>query len=154
MHASLPAIIDPILLAERGTHLAGTLSVRGMARLRELCQDDGGEVAVELCFGYAQGENRARMTGRLHVTLHVTCQRCLERMDLTLSVTPHLLFLRPGEPEKAGIAEDIMVVDRPLSLNTLVEDELLLAMPMIPMHEPDVCPARREAGQARVIPRR
>lgn len=143
MQASLPAIIDPILLAERGTHLAGTLPLRGMARLRELCLDDEGEVAVELRFGRAEGENRPRMVGRLQVTLHVTCQRCLERMDLRLSVTPHLLFLRPGEPEEAGIAEDVVVVDRPLSLNALVEDELLLAMPMIPMHEPDACPARR-----------
>lgn len=142
MQGSLPAIIDPILLAERGTHLAGTLPVRGMARLRELCLDDEGEVAVDLRFGREPGENRPRMAGRLRVTLHVTCQRCLERMDLTLDVAPQLLFLRPGEPQE-GIEEDVVVVDRPLSLNVLIEDELLLAMPMIPRHEPDACPARR-----------
>lgn len=142
MWASLPATIDPILLAERGAHLAGQLPLRGMRRLVELCLDDTGEVEVDLRFERPEGERRHRMYGTLSVVLHVACQRCLEPMDLMLRIEPHLLFLRPGDPEEPGRVEDVLVVDRPLSLSAMVEDELLLAMPMIPMHDLSVCPAK------------
>ncbi len=143
MRSSLPAIIDPILLAERGTHLTGTLPLSRMARLRQMCLDDEAEVVVDLHFGYPEGERRARMAGELRVRLHVTCQRCLERMDLVLTATPQLVFRRPDEPQETYLTEDVVVVDKPLSLSDIVEDELLLAMPMFPKHDPAACPARR-----------
>jgi uncharacterized protein len=142
MRSGLPAIIDPIQLAERGAHLIGTLPLSRMARLRQMCLDDEAEVAVDLRFGRPEGERRAQMAGELRVTLHVTCQRCLDRMDLTLTVTPQLVFRRPDEPEEPALAEDVVVVDKPLSLSAMVEDELLLAMPMFPKHDPAVCRMR------------
>lgn len=139
----LPALIEPILLAEKGAHLVGALPIKGMARLIPSCLDDRGEVRVDLRFGRAESGDVYELTGRLGATLRVACQRCLEPMELTLETDVRLLLVRPGEPG-AGLAPEVetLAVDRPLRLSELVEDELLLAMPMIPVHPLDRCPAR------------
>ncbi len=92
--------------------------------------------------------------GTLRVSLRVTCQRCLEGMDLQIEASPWLLLLRPEEgQDRLDDEADILVTDKPLSLSALVEDELLLALPMVPTHELSECPtkvyARKEMGGGR-----
>jgi len=140
----LPATIDPILLAERGARLTGTLPLKGMARLAQTALEGSGDVFVDLVFERGEGENVLLMHGRLQVRLRVTCQRCLEAMDLELEAAPWLILLRPDArhvPREEN-EPDTLVVDKPLALSALVEDELLLALPMVPMHEPSRCAAR------------
>ncbi len=142
-HGHLPASIDPIQLAERGARLTGTLPLKGMSRLAQNCLNDTGEVFVDLAFERGEGEEVLLMHGRLSVTLHVTCQRCLEGMDLTLETSPWFILARSEKrQDELGEESDILVADKPLSLSGLVEDELLLALPMVPMHELSQCPAR------------
>ena len=94
------------------------------------------------------------MHGALRVRLQVTCQRCLEAMDLKLEAAPWLILQKSGERlERQEGEADILVADKPLSLSSLVEDELLLAMPMVPMHAPDQCPTKvRAASVTRAAP--
>jgi DUF177 domain-containing protein len=142
-HGYLPATIDPIQLAERGARLTGTLPLKGMSRLTQNCLDDAGEVLVDLAFERGEGEKVLLMHGTLRVTLHVTCQRCLEEMDLALEASPWFILARSEKGrDDLGDEPDILVADKPLSLSGLVEDELLLALPMVPVHELDQCPAR------------
>jgi uncharacterized protein len=74
-------------------------------------------------------------------TLRVTCQRCLTPMDLPLAVNNLFRFVAD---EATALAqddecdEDLLVTSRAFDLHALVEDELLLALPMVPMHS--VCP--------------
>ncbi len=142
-HGHLPSTIDPIQLAERGARLTGTLPLKGMARLAQNCLDDAGEVFVDLAFERGEGEEVLLMHGRLRVTLRVTCQRCLEGMDLALEASPWFILARSEKRrDMLGEEPDVLVADKPLSLSGLVEDELLLALPMVPMHEINRCPAR------------
>jgi uncharacterized protein len=141
--SGLPALIDPVLLAERGARLAGRLALKGMPRLCESCVGEAGEVEVDLEFR-RPGELR-EMAGEVRAVIRVRCQRCLEPMELTLQTSPHLILLRPGEREDLVEAEaDTLVVDKPVALGTLIEDELILALPMIPMHAPGACPSGAE----------
>lgn len=138
----LPATIDPVQLADRGAHLDGRLPLKAMPRLARACLEDAGEVLVDLHFERSEDGSVRRMYGNLRAALRVTCQRCLEAMELEVQTAPHLLLFRPGERDDLLEQEpDSLVVDKPLSLAEIVEDELLLAMPMIPMHAPDRCPA-------------
>ncbi|MCR4300256.1 MAG: YceD family protein [Sulfuricaulis sp.] len=143
LHGQLPESIDPIQLAERGAHLTGTLPLRSMPRISQGSLDGSGDVLVDLSFERSVGEKIFLMHGDLHVRLRVSCQRCLEAMDLNLEASPWLILMKAGERLAAHEDDtDVLVVDKPLSLSTLVEDELLLALPMVPMHEPNRCPAR------------
>jgi uncharacterized protein len=142
-HGHLPATIDPIQLAERGARLTGTLPLKGMLRLTQNCLDDSGEVFIDLAFERGEGEKVLLMHGTLHATLRVKCQRCLEAMDLALDASPWFVLARSEKrQDMLGEEPDVLVADKPLSLSGLVEDELLLALPMVPMHELDQCPAR------------
>jgi uncharacterized protein len=141
---ALPATIDPIQLAERGAHLIGTLPLKGMRRLMQTALAGSADVAVDLAFERGEGDNVLLMHGRLRTRLRVQCQRCLEPMDLDLESEPWLVLLRPDARHVFRQEEepDTLVVDKPLALITLVEDELLLSLPMVPMHALPVCPAR------------
>lgn len=145
MLGSLPVTVDPILLAEKNTRLLGRVAVRGMTRLCELLKDDSGQVEIDIAFELAERSNLRRMRGRLTVTVNVTCQRCLEPMIVTLAAEPDVLLLRQGELEGSlpPEAETLTFGPAPVALTELIEDELLLAMPMVPMHTLNECPARR-----------
>lgn len=142
----LPAAIDPLKLAERGSRLTGTLPLRRMSRLAEFCLDDRGEVEVDLEFGRREQDNRLGMTGRLAVQLRVTCPRCLEPVEWRLEANPDVVLLKPAEGEQDDA--DSMVIEQVLELNQLVEDELLLALPMYTAHPEGQCPTGRAGGPA------
>ena len=137
----LPAVVDPLKLADEGADLHGVLGMGGMPRLRELCADDSGEVSVDLHF--ERGAQGLRlMRGSLRAQLPVVCQRCMQPLVCTVGVETCLILLKPGEPSVIPIDDaDTLLVSKALSLSEIVEDELLLAMPMIHRHVPGECRA-------------
>lgn len=150
--SGLPAMIDPVLLAERGARLTGKLPLKGMSRLTESESDDRAEIEVDLEFRRAESGNVLEMLGRLRTRWRTTCRRCLQSLEVEVEARPRLLLLRPGDdPDLVGPEADTLVVDKPLSLPQLVEDELILALPMYPAHPEGQCPAaipgRKEPGK-------
>jgi len=148
--SGLPGSIDPIKLAEQGIRLTGTLPLKGMSRLAEACVEGHGEVVVDLEFGRRERDNRCVMVGQLSAALKLPCARCLEPVEIRIEASPELVLLRPGEEgldEQDGA--DALVVEQPVALNQLVEDELLLAMPMYPAHPQGQCPADTVTGAGR-----
>jgi uncharacterized protein len=147
-HGQLPVTIDPIQLAERGARLTGTLPLKSMARLTQNCRDGAGDVFVDLAFERGVGEKVFLMHGTLRVQLRTTCQRCLEGMDINLEASPSLVLLRSeAAQDLSGDDPDTLVADKPVSLIALVEDELLLVLPMVPMHELSQCPAKKYVAE-------
>jgi uncharacterized protein len=71
------------------------------------------------------------------------CQRCLQPVLLSLDMNRAFRFA-PSEDEAAALdadsEDDVLVLSRHFDLRELVEDELLLAMPIVPMHEQCLSP--------------
>jgi uncharacterized protein len=147
MSGGWPSTIDPVELADQGARLSGELPLKGMQRLVEMCLDDVGTIRVDLQFERSEGDGIRTMRGDIEARLHFTCQRCLGPFELRLSTRPRLLLLRPGEHEHLAETGEALIVEQPLSPSMLVEEELLLVMPMIPMHEVAECPASGAAGK-------
>jgi len=66
------------------------------------------------------------------------CQRCLQPMDVPLQVDRWFRFVADeatAEAQDDGSEEDLLVLSREFSLHGLIEDELLLDMPLVPRHE-------------------
>lgn len=146
MLGGLPQTIDPVLLAEKGARLTGRLTLRGMTRLRALLLDDSGDAELDIVFERAEASGVRRMHGHIAVpAVSATCQRCLEPMQLAIKAGVDAIVLREGElhGDHSLEANALTVGLAPVVLAELVEDELLLGMPMVPMHELDECPARR-----------
>jgi uncharacterized protein len=140
MSGALPTVIDPVQLADRNGRLSGHLAVRLLPRFQALLLNDAGEVDVDLRFEHAETTDVRRMVGQLSVTVSVTCQRCLEPMKVNVMSRPDSLIVREGEEQ--GEAETDVLTGASIALAEVVEDELLLAMPMVPMHELSECPAK------------
>ena len=134
-------MIDPIQLADKGARLCGELPPKGMARLAEMCAGADGTVCVDLEFGRGSGDGLRVMRGAITARIYLTCQRCMQPMMVELQSEPRLVLLRAGEREDLLEAGEALLVEQPLTLGALVEDELLLEMPMVPLHPVDRCPA-------------
>lgn len=135
-------MVDPIQLAEKGARLTGELPLSGMRRLVEMCADEQGSVSVDLQFERDPSDGLRLMRGRIDARVGLTCQRCMERLDVELTTEPRLALLTPGEHEHLLEAGDALVIEQPLTLGELIEDELLLEVPMVPMHVSAECPAQ------------
>jgi uncharacterized protein len=75
------------------------------------------------------------------VALPQTCQRCLGPVDVPVSFEREFRFVASeavAAVEDEESEEDVLVLSRDFNLLELVEDELLMALPVVPKH--DVCP--------------
>lgn len=141
-----PATVDPIQLADKGARLTGEAPVKSLSRLAETCLDPSGSVMIDLAFERSGGDGLRIMHGTVQTRVRVTCQRCLEPMEVDLRAEPNLVLLRPGEHPEMVEAGEARVFERSVPLSELVEDELLLVLPMVPMHALEHCPAKDAVG--------
>lgn len=144
MSTGLPAQIDPIRLAEKQGHLEGEIPLQRMRRL--VADVETGENASFTLDFEPESSHRAIMKGRIRADVPVICQRCLEPMSWPVDTDIEIEFVTADAPLSEEEAQGIIVVEKPLQLQGLIEDELLLAMPMVPMHEPE-CSASRYLGR-------
>lgn len=73
--------------------------------------------------------------------LSLVCQRCLGPVNTHIEAQRSFLFAADEDTAAqldADSEDDVLVSTRSLDLRTLIEDELLLALPLVPRH--DVCP--------------
>jgi len=87
------------------------------------------------------GVARPALWLRAQTRLPLTCQRCLQPVWTEIAVDRHFLFA-PDEAQAAQLDEhaedDVLALSHSFDLHGLIEDELLLALPLVPRH--DVCP--------------
>jgi uncharacterized protein len=144
-----PARLDLTKLAQAGTTLSGELDVPSRDRLAQV-QDTSSASAQRKVTWTARAELRNQRGGAKQTWLNLTvttsltmqCQRCLEPVDIDVDIAPWFRIVADEATAATLDAEledvDVLAVDGPLDLLTLIEDEILLALPAVPMHE--ACP--------------
>lgn len=121
-----------IAAAERYT---GSLAITGLERLAgELSQRDG-ELLVEL--RAAHNYSGDWLLGTVRGALVLNCRRCLKPFPHELTIRLELRLVGSEEEEARYLqdSEPYRVEDDQLPLWDLVEDEVLLALPMMPRCE-------------------
>jgi uncharacterized protein len=148
MDKNLPSMrIDAKAFAKAQSHLSAQTP---LALLERFQQDCVGEVPGEVTWAI-QGSMRPSLSGGQSAWLHlmasatvpVTCQRCLGVVDLLLNVNQDFRFVADEATalaEDDASTEDLLVFSHDLDVLELVEDELLMALPIVPMHE--VCESK------------
>ena len=129
-----PAAIDGLAFARDAAVLEGRLGMESLPRLAE-----SGCSGSRLDFVLTGEINERGKPGlRLAVdgSVRLQCQRCLEYLELPLQLEVQLEFAS-SEAEMLAADDDIerVVAGREMNVTTLVEDEVLLALPMVPKHE-------------------
>lgn len=142
MSGSLPDRIDVLRLAETGRALCGRLPLAALTRLAPTLYTREGEITVEMS-GDKEGRVRS-LHGHLVTTLTLVCQRCLEPMTVPIDVRFQLGLVTTEEQAERlpeGL-EPLLVTEPTLRLVDVVEDELMLVLPIVALHpEGSVCAA-------------
>ncbi len=143
---TLPPRIDVNHAAQANLHLAGHNVLSNYQRLAQETQGLGLENHLDWSTHLALREDPSgQMVPWLHLSvrtvLALTCQRCLGPVDIPVSIDRQFRFVETealAEAQDDESEEDLLVSSREFDLASLIEDEVLLALPLVPRHE--VCP--------------
>jgi uncharacterized protein len=134
MSQALPEIVDAWRMVQARRRFDGKMPLSALRRLAADLSDPTGDVAFALEF-----DTDAIGVPFLHVradaALPLVCQRTLDRFELPVHVDTRLGLIAREEDE-AGLPagyEPLLTTDGGLSLADVVEDELILAVPDIPV---------------------
>lgn len=122
-------------LAARGALLKGTLELGGLSRLKGLLAEDAGAIEASL---ELRRESGGWLTARLAMRAapRLVCQRCLEPFTYEIDEHVMLALLESAALESSlpqGY-EPIVVGDDRVQPAQLIEDELIVALPLVPKH--------------------
>ena len=133
--AALPKQLDLRGLATRGVHIEGTVSPEDLPRLADsgIIIVDSGSAAFD--FGRDE-EGRYVVAVRLETTVLMQCQRCLRDIEVPIKSASLMACVRTDEEAAALPATyEPLLVDDNVDLSNIVEEEILLAIPVSPIHE-------------------
>lgn len=152
-----PTRLDVAALAAEGASLSGQWPSTRLERWHAMQTPPAGTVPGPVTWE-VRGELRRPAGDAPQVWLHLhamaaawpTCQRCLQPFSEPLTVDRSLRFVNgeaQAEALDADSEDDVLALVPALDLQTLVEDELLLAWPIVPRHAQCAAPPYR-AGDA------
>ena len=127
--------LDPATLGLKPQVFRGTLAPGDLPRLAELVASPEGELRVEVS-ARLDPQRRKVVSCIIKGFAQLTCQSTLEVFRHDIEVRDRLVLvdeesaLPPIEAESEE--EDYVVADGPMDVRTLVEDAVILALPMIP----------------------
>jgi uncharacterized protein len=142
MTQPLPEQIDPFRLVRQNRILKGTLELRRMERLAPLLHLTDGVADVEIEFG-TDDMGVSCVRGHVKAELHFICQRCMQPMTQAIDaeVALGLVANRNDADKVAAHYEPLIVEEVPTPLLPIIEDELLLLVPIVALHEAGECEA-------------
>lgn len=139
--------LDVQAFAQAGAVLSGQ---DPLSKFERLLAETGNPGASRTVQWEARGEMQTDASGHAQVWLHLSaqvslpliCQRCLGPADIEVVVDRSFRFVATeaqAQAEDEEAEEDVLALGRDFSLQELIEDELLMELPVVPRHE--VCPA-------------
>ncbi|KLV11436.1 MULTISPECIES: 23S rRNA accumulation protein YceD [Photobacterium] len=139
----LPLKVDPVRAAQKKLDYDGIIKAELLERLAESTQSVTRDANVTLSFDLDQ-RHIAFMRGRADVEVMLTCQRCQEEFKHEYSVefcySP--LLNREGADDLPEAYEPADVDENgEINLIQIVEDELILELPQVAMHDEADCKA-------------
>lgn len=148
----LPDYVDPIRLALSGQMLTGQLPLSSLLRLAPYLANTQGMVNVTLGFALEAlppAREVALVHGHIQTHLALICQRCLEPMqhDMDLRMTLGVIKTMADADHLAPDCEPLLMEDGNIYPAAAVEDELILALPLVPVH-PECQPQQGRKAQA------
>ena len=137
-----PQSLDVKAFAKAGLQLEGDTP---LSQFERLAQDCAGEISGQVSWS-AQGAVQPDASGKESVWLHVTaqatvpltCQRCLNPVATDLEFARDFRFVADEDTaiqEDEDAEEDVLVLEPNFDVLSLIEDELLMGLPLVPMHQ-------------------
>jgi len=152
-------IFDSLAFARDAGEISGVLAVKDLPRLSGFAAADSGSGSGQLSCRLRGGRGE---DGKLCLWLAVSgelclsCQRCLQPLLLPLQFESRLLLVPSGaswpDEELVDDSADAIEALAEQPLASLVEEEVLLALPLAPRHESCALPAESGADDRPASP--
>jgi uncharacterized protein len=130
-----PYQVDPQRLSEKPLVLEGTFKPGELERLEDALANGEGELHYRITAALDR-RRRKTLSCIIEGFVFLTCQVSLEAFRHDVSISDRLVLVdREEELPPIGEesdAEDYLVADEPLDIRDLVEDAVLLSLPMVP----------------------
>ena len=129
--------VDAEVCARAGSTIARRFSAAELPRLREAGGHDGS--SIEANFQFSEFDARPAVSGQLSGVAMLTCQRCMQPVAADIDDEFAVLIVDAERSDEPGGYEPIVANATRLDLRWLAEEQTLLALPLVPMHEPGEC---------------
>jgi DUF177 domain-containing protein len=152
----IPQFIDYIRYTDARKTIKGELPLSDCSRLVDLLSPDTSlhhNIHLEFDFGVDNLANRFAK-GRVTANVLLTCQRCMQVMEYPVELHLALAFIKNKADEQAiaGLYDSFFVEkSEPVDFFALVEDEIILSLPLIAKHEDEDCLSTNLLGKDKQI---
>ncbi|MDC1287990.1 YceD family protein [Gammaproteobacteria bacterium] len=142
-------------VAQKGC-FEGEIALSELKRLVELLRLDDAGVdgrSIAIRFEFLRSEYEVPMVaGRLQTRLELECQRCLKPLELAMDADFRLLIDASDELLGNSSEDTIYSDDGYVDITAVVEDELILALPLVALHEDTACNENWRASELQAEP--
>ena len=133
-------VIDNISFAKKSESLQGKIAVASLERVRESLASSQGEIEFRLQ-GTLDIRRRPNLKLAIAGEVRLICQRCLEEFPHKLELASRIvLVMSETELPDLGAEDpdiDMVVASGKMNVRDLLEDEIILALPLAPKHDFD-----------------
>lgn len=132
---TLPEHLNANRFVEARESLSGVLQPEHYKRFAEMATLlAGGQVSIS---GFRDPYGPRKVVGEIRCGVEMTCQRCLQpvRFDLAGPIAWGLVFSEAEMQNLDKALDPILVEDGEFLLRQAIEDELVLLLPIMPMHD-------------------
>ena len=138
--SSLPIYIDIRKAFDLESVFEGSCSLERLPRFADCLASLDGEVSGQLQFLTTEAGRRV-ILGSVTATVEVVCQRCLEPLSLQLADAIQLALVESeSQIDSLEARWDPWLVDGPrITIASLLEEQLMLCMPLVNYHPDDRC---------------
>jgi uncharacterized protein len=147
MSPALADLVNAKELAGRSASLERSLDLRQLPRVAEAGALKGTHVQAKLHFAIFQG--KATVDVQVEGVAVLECQRCLKPCETELHESEQVIVAANDAEDVPGGFEPFIGDVESLSLSALIEEQVLLGLPLVPLHD-DPAQCRKSASGKRV----
>ena len=137
--------INPLRLAKARERIVGKIQLDSLGRLKGVLLENKGELEYSLTFDFDESST-CIVESKIDTQLILECQRCFKPVVIEIHKCS-LLGVVNNKDEFEALAkeyEPLQMDEDVISIETLVEDELLLSIPISPLHLENDCSGTKE----------
>jgi DUF177 domain-containing protein len=143
-----PVVIDPRQFAHERATASGSVAAGTLGRLAEVLFDAGanqqqGNMIHYRVTGFVTPKDQPALRIEVHGEISLCCQRCLEPLTFPLALQREIVLVAGADEFEQAADEpdsvDMIPLVRRIDLRELVEEEVLLALPLAPRHAASRC---------------
>jgi uncharacterized protein len=142
-------VIDSLEFTRSAEVLRGKIATENLHRLRDYLFSTDGVIEYELS-GIVDPEGKLLLRLAIRGKLYLKCQRCLGELAHDVDLVSDLLLIE-DEKEFPEITEendavDCILAETEMDVLALLEEEIILKLPISPRHESGACGVTGHAG--------